>query len=85
MALFAITVMEYETTHWSYSTEAPVVPAVQAPHIPEPEPEPVRQPEPEYQPEPDTGYQQQEQTSGGYKPGPNDGLCAKALYDYQAG
>ena len=59
---------------------------MQASHIPEPEPAPIRQPEPAYEQEPDTGYQQQEAelAPAGFQPGPNDGLCAIALYDYQA-
>lgn len=51
------------------------VPAVQAPHIPEPEP--AYQPEPEPEPEPAP-------TTGDFQPGPHDGQCARALYDYQA-
>ena len=59
------------------STETPQnVPAVQAPHIPEPEP--AYQPEPEPEPEPAP-------STGDFQPGPHDGQCARALYDYQAG
>ena len=53
------------------------MPAVQAPHIPEPEPEPEPAYQPEHEPEPTA--------VGHFQPGPHDGLCCRALYDYQAG